>query len=59
MGLRLTKVDEDDLVAHALMRAVFALLRTQGWEKDRRSHECERGTLGSVRHGGNGVFNGA
>jgi hypothetical protein len=31
-------------VAHALVRAVFALLRTQSCEKERRSHECERGT---------------
>jgi hypothetical protein len=30
-------------------RAVFALLRVP-WKKDRRSHECERGTLRSVRY---------
>ena len=35
-------------VAHALVRAVFALLRTQS---SRRSHECERGTQECVRHG--------
>jgi len=34
-------------VAHALVRAVFALLRTQAW----RSPECERGTQECVRHG--------
>jgi hypothetical protein len=33
-------------VAHALLRAVFALLRTPSW----RSHECERGTQDCVRH---------
>jgi hypothetical protein len=37
-------------VAHALVRAVFALLRTQSCEKDRRSHKCERGTQECVRH---------
>jgi uncharacterized protein YwlG (UPF0340 family) len=39
-------------VAHALMRAVFALLRTRVWMKlALRSHECERGTHECVRHG--------
>jgi hypothetical protein len=39
-----TKGNEDADVAHALVRAVFALLRTQSCEKERRSHACERGT---------------
>jgi hypothetical protein len=51
MGLRPTKGDED-AVAYALVRAVFALLRTQSAQKERRSHKCERGTLRSVRHDG-------
>ena len=37
-------------MAHALVRVVFALLRTQSFEKRRRSNECER-----VRHGGNAL----
>src|SRR5579871_3789991 len=39
-------------VAHALVRAVFALLRTRDMEEPRstRSHERERGTHGCVRH---------
>jgi hypothetical protein len=39
------------LVAHALMRAVFALLRTPVATEPKRSQECERGTYESVRHG--------
>ena len=35
-------------VAHAQMRAVFALVRTPAL----RSHECERGTHECVRHRG-------
>ncbi len=38
------------LVAHALMRAVFALLRTPVATEPKRSHECERGTQECVRH---------
>ena len=37
-------------VAHALVRAVFALLRTQSCERERRSQECERGTHECVRY---------
>jgi len=38
-------------VAHALVRAVFALLRTRFYPGlRRRSRECERGTRGRVRH---------
>jgi multidrug efflux pump subunit AcrA (membrane-fusion protein) len=39
------------LVAHALLRAVFALLRTPAASEPKRSHECERGTHECVRHG--------
>ena len=35
-----------------------ALLRTQSCEKERRTQECERGALRSLRRGGTGVFNG-
>jgi hypothetical protein len=52
-GLRPTNV------AHALVRAVFALLRTQSCEKERRSHECERGTQSACATVGTGVFHGA
>jgi hypothetical protein len=41
----------DPLVAHALVRAVFALLRTHVATEPKRSHECERGTQECVRHG--------
>jgi hypothetical protein len=37
-------------VAHALVRAVFALLRTQVEKRCGRSNECERGTHECVRH---------
>jgi hypothetical protein len=34
----------DPIVAHALLRAVFALLRTRFLTNSKRSQECERGT---------------
>ena len=37
-------------VAHALLLAVFALVRTHFCSTRRRSHECERGTQECVRH---------
>ena len=37
-------------VAHALVRAVFALLRTPYRRNPGRPHECERGTQKCVRH---------
>jgi len=40
------------LVAHALARAVFAVLGTQGCRTSLgRSHDCERDTQECVRHG--------
>ena len=39
------------LVAHALLRAVFALLRTPVATEPKRSQECERGTQECVRYG--------
>ena len=49
-GIPLDKVSR--FVAHALMRAVFALLRTRvGTKLAQRSHECERGAHECVRHG--------
>jgi hypothetical protein len=39
------------IVAHALLRAVFALLRTPVATEPKRSQECERGTQECVRHG--------
>jgi hypothetical protein len=38
------------IVAHALLRVVFALLRTHVWKVPWRSHECERGTQKCVRY---------
>jgi hypothetical protein len=38
------------IVAHAFLRAVFALLRTQAWGTSERSHECERGTHECARY---------
>jgi hypothetical protein len=43
-------------VAHALVRAVFALLRTPLAIEPKRSHECERGTQGCVRHKASSTF---
>jgi hypothetical protein len=37
-------------VAHALLRAVLALVPTPLWELHARSHECERSTHECVRH---------
>ena len=37
-------------MAHALLRAVFALLRTRFSTQPKRSHECERGTQECVRY---------
>ena len=37
-------------MAHALVRAVFALLRTRSCEREWRSHQCERGTHECVRY---------
>ncbi len=39
------------LAMHALLRAVFALLRTPYRRNPKGSHECERGTQQCVRHG--------
>jgi glycine/D-amino acid oxidase-like deaminating enzyme len=41
-----------DIVAHALVRAAFTLMRTLGFEykTTERSHECERGTQECLRH---------
>jgi hypothetical protein len=44
-------IPRNPLVAHALVRAVFALLRTHVATEPKRSHECERGTQECVRHG--------
>ena len=41
----------EPFVAHALVRAVFALLRTPLATEPKRSHECERGTQECVRYG--------
>jgi hypothetical protein len=46
MGLRPTKAMKAD-VAHALVRAVFALLRTQSCENKKGVHTSVRGTLRS------------
>jgi phosphoribosyl 1,2-cyclic phosphodiesterase len=40
------------LVAHALLRAVLALVPTPVWEPRNRTHECERSTHECVRHRG-------
>ena len=48
MGLRPTKSNED--VAHALVPCSHSCEHKAA--RKRRSHECERGTLRSVRHDG-------